>query len=69
MDRLAWITAACLIDKHRENALPMLEMKLKELDRDRALGGPRDEFEFWCATAAALMEILRGTREAGEAVH
>jgi hypothetical protein len=32
-------------------------------------GEPTDELEFWCATARAVIEILRGTREGGEAAH
>jgi hypothetical protein len=69
MDRLTWITAACLIDKHREHAVAIIESKLKDLERDLKRGAPCDDFEFWCATARALIEILRGTRTAGEAAH
>jgi hypothetical protein len=69
MDRLPWITATCLIDRHREHAVAIIEAKLKDLERDLKLGAPSDDFEFWCATARALIEILRGTRVAGEAAH
>jgi len=69
MDRRPWITAASIIDKHRDSALIILEAKLKELERDLKLGAPSDDFEFWCATARALLEIRRGVRSVGEAAH
>ena len=69
MHRIAWITAACLIDRHRERAVDVIREHLNDVERAVALDEPTDELEFWCATARAVIEILRGTREAGEAAH
>jgi hypothetical protein len=69
MNRLPWITAASIIDKHGEDAVAIIASKLKDLERDLRQGAPGDDFEFWCATARALIEILRGTRTAGDAAH
>jgi hypothetical protein len=69
MHRIAWITAACLIDRHRDRAVDVIREHLSDVERAVALGEPSEELEFWCATARALIEILRTTREVGEAAH
>jgi hypothetical protein len=45
------------------------KQRLYELEQDRARGGSSAELEFWCEIAKALLEILRATREIGEASH
>jgi hypothetical protein len=67
MHRIAWITAACLID--RDRAIDVICEHLNDVERAVKYGEPTDELEFWCATARAMIEILRGTREVGEAAH
>ena len=69
MHRIAWITAACLIDRHRDRAVDVIREHLNDVERAVACGEPSDELEFWCATARAMIEILRGTRETGEVAH
>jgi hypothetical protein len=69
MHRIAWITAACLIDRHRDRAVDVIRQHLNDVEDAVARGEPREELEFWCATARALIEILRPTREVGEVAH
>jgi len=69
MHRIAWITAACLIDRHRDRAIDVIRQHLDDVEQAVKCGEPTDELEFWCATARAVLEILRGTRETGEAAH
>jgi hypothetical protein len=69
MHRIAWITAACLLDRYRDNALAVLEQRLYELEQDRARGGSSAELEFCCEIGRAMLDILRATREVGEASH
>jgi hypothetical protein len=69
MHRIAWITAACIIDRHRDNAIDVVQQRLNELEEDRARGGSSAELEYWCEIGRALLEILRATREVGEASH
>jgi hypothetical protein len=66
---LLGFTAACLIDWHQDNALSVVQARLKELEEDRARSGSRGELEYWCEIAKALLEILRATREVGEVAH
>ena len=69
MHRIVWITAACLIDRHRDRAIDVIREHLNDVERAVKCGEPTDELEFWCAIARAMIEILRGTREVGEAAH
>src|SRR5215469_5674470 len=64
MHRIAWITAADLIDRHRDYALLVLLQRIHELEQDHARGGSSAELEYWCETASAVIELLRATREA-----
>jgi hypothetical protein len=66
MHRIAWITAACLIDWHRDDAIEVVQHRLSALHEDRA---SRGELEYWCEIARAVIEILRATREVGEIAH
>jgi hypothetical protein len=45
------------------------QQRLNELEQDRARGGSSAELEYWCEIGRALLEILRATREVGEASH
>jgi hypothetical protein len=69
MHRVAWITAACLIDWHRENAVEVVQRRLNELHEQHKRGGARGELEYWCEIARAVIAILRATREVGEVAH
>jgi hypothetical protein len=69
MHRIAWVTAACLLDWHGDNAVDVVEARLNKLHDDRARGGSSAELEYWCEIARAMLEILRATREAGEVSH
>jgi hypothetical protein len=69
MHRIAWITAACLVDWHRENAIEVVQRRLNELHEQRERTGSRAELECWCEIARAVIEILRATREIGEVSH
>jgi hypothetical protein len=69
MHRIAWITAACMIDWHRDNAVDVVQQRLNELKDDRARGGSSAELEYWCEIATALLEILRAARKFGESAH
>ena len=69
MQRIAWVTAACLIDWHRDNAVDVVQARLNELHEDRRRGGSGAELEYWCEIARAVIEILRATRDVGEVAH
>ena len=69
MHRIAWITAACLIDWHRDDAVDVVRARLNELQEERARTGSSTELEYWCEIARAVIEILRATREVGEIAH
>ena len=69
MNRIARITAACLVDWHGDNAIEVLRQRLNEAEEDRARGRSGTELEYWCEIARAVTEILRAGREAGEAAH
>ena len=69
MNRIARITAACLVDWHGDNAIEVLQHRLNEAEEDRARGRSSAELEYWCEIARAVIEILRRTREAGEIAH
>jgi hypothetical protein len=70
MHRLAWITAARIVEQHRSKAVEVVREQLDEVEKDRSRGAPsEDELKFWCATARAMLEILRATREVGEVAH
>jgi hypothetical protein len=66
MDRIAWITAACLIDWHRDNAADVVQQRLNALHADCV---SRAELEYWCEIGRAMIEILRATREGRELAH
>jgi hypothetical protein len=69
MHRVAWITAACLIDWHQDDAVEVVQRRLNEAEQDRARGGSGAELEYWCEIARAMLEILRATREVNEVAH
>ena len=69
MNRIARITAACLVDWHGDNAIEVLRQRLNEAEEDRARGGSSAELEYWCEIARAVIEILRARREVGEVAH
>ena len=69
MHRIAWITAARIIDWHRDNAVEVVQARLNELQEDRQHGASRAELEYWCEIARAVIEILRATRDVGEVAH
>jgi hypothetical protein len=69
MHRIAWITAACLIDWHRENAVEVVQRRLNELHEERERTGSSGDLEHWCEIARAVIAILRATREVGEVAH
>ena len=69
MRRIAWTTAACLVDWHGDNAIEVLQQRLNEAEKDRARGRSSAELEYWCEIARAVIEILRATREIGEVAH
>jgi hypothetical protein len=69
MHRIAWITAACMIDWHRDNAVDVVQQRIDELADDLARGGPRDELAYWSEIAKAMLEILRASRKVGEVAH
>jgi hypothetical protein len=64
MHRSAWITAACLIDWHRENAVEVVQRRLNELHEERERTGSSGDLEYWSEIARAVIAILRATREA-----
>ena len=66
MDRIAWITAACLIDWHGDEAVDVVQRRLNTWHEDCA---SRGELEYWCEIGRAVIEILRARREAGELAH
>ncbi len=69
MHRIARITAACIVDWYRENAIEVIQTRLNELQEERARTGSSAELESWCEIARAVIEILRATREVGELAH
>ena len=69
MHRIAWVTAALLIDWHRENAVDVVEARLNKLHEDCQRGGSSAELEYWCEIARAVIQILRATRDVGEIAH
>jgi hypothetical protein len=69
MHRAAWITAACLIDWYRDDAIEVLQRRLNEAEQDRERTGSSGELEYWCEIARAVIAILRATREVGEVAH
>ena len=69
MHRIAWITAACIVDWYRENAIEVVQTRLNKLQEERARTGSSAELEYWCEIARAVIDILRATREIGEVAH
>jgi hypothetical protein len=69
MHRVAWITAACLIDWYGENAVEVVQRRLDELAEHHQRAGSSGELEYWCEIARAVIDILRATREIGEVAH
>jgi hypothetical protein len=66
MNRIAWITAACLIDWHGDDAIDVVQRRLNALHEDCA---SRGELAYWCEIGRAVIEILRAGREVGELTH
>jgi hypothetical protein len=69
MHRIAWVTAASLIDWHGANVIDVVQQRLNKLHEDRKRSGSSAELECWCEIARAVIQILRATRDVGEIAH